>query len=115
MTESEPSSIDQDALDAALDLIGRTGAKQVELGFANEDAPTPEEAEWWASVTYKGAKISVDKRAGPVEAAEDLARKLMHGGMCTHCKRRITLSGRDNSRKYCRWTRKADKWVRGCP
>jgi hypothetical protein len=104
-------SLDQDAMDAALDLIGRTGAKQMEVGYLHEDVP-PEQADWYAHAQYQGARVIAEHHHGPVEALEALARRLLHGGLCTHCHKTITLSGK--SKKYCRWTRRGDKWVRGC-
>lgn len=103
--------LDQDALDAGVDLVGRTGATGFEVGYLHDDVPIGE-AGWYAHAKYRGARITTEHHRGPVEAVEALARQLLHGGMCTHCGKRISLQG--NSGKACRWTRDGAKWVRGC-
>lgn len=105
------SNFDQDAFDASLDIVGRTGAKQLEFGYLNDDVPI-EKGDWWASVLYHGAKIAVEHQAGPVEAVEALARRLLDGGLCTYCGQRIALA--DYPGKRCRWTRHGKEWIRGC-
>ncbi|OIN79982.1 hypothetical protein [Mycobacterium malmoense] len=102
---------DQDAFNAALDLIGRTGAKQFEIGYLNENVPV-EQADWYAHAQYHGTRVIAEHHRGPVEAAEALARRLLDGGLCTHCGLRIALA--DFPGKRCRWTRQGDKWARGC-
>lgn len=109
--EDLPSGVDEDAFFAALDLIGRAGARQTEFGYLNEEVPV-EEADWWAKAQYRGARVMVEHHRGPVEAVEALARRLLSGGMCTHCQRGIALSG--ESPDFCRWTRVGRKWERGC-
>lgn len=123
---------DQDALDAALDLVGRTGARSFELGYLH-DGPV-EQAAWYAHVQYRGARISVENRHGPVEAAEALARRLLTGGKCTGCGRLVALSDTgavayrsavmaDGTRftaedaaaaGQCRWRRVGARWEMGC-
>lgn len=103
---------DEDALAAAVDLIARTGARDSEFGFANENARTVEDADWYATASYRGAKVMTEHHRGPVEAAEALARRLMEGGTCTNCGRIITLTKRKG--KTCRWTRTGARWERGC-
>lgn len=106
-----PEWWDQDALNASLDLIERAGAHAFEVGYLREDVPT-DQADWYAVAEYRGSKVMVEHRAGPVEAAEALARKLLNGGQCAHCGQVVSISG--NRPGVCRWTRQADKWVRGC-
>jgi len=105
------AALDQDAADAALDLIRRTGAEGMEVGFLRDDVPT-DKADWYAHAQYRGARIISEHHRGPVEALEGLARRLLAGGVCTHCGKRIALRGK--SRMQCRWTRHGRKWVRGC-
>lgn len=102
---------DQDALNAALDLIERTGAKQVEIGYTREDVPV-DQAGWYAHAQYHGARVTVENYAGPIDAAEALARRLLDGAVCVFCTRKIALS--DFPGRRCRYTRSADRWVRGC-
>lgn len=124
------ASLDEDAFFAAADLVGRTGAKEFQFGYLNDDPPH----QWYAHAQYKGARITAEDCAGPVEAAETLARKLLTGGKCTSCGGLIALSGSgayafrspvmaDGSRwtaqeaaaaGQCRWTRMGRRWEAGC-
>lgn len=126
-------NIDQDAVIATADLVGRAGAREFECGYLHDDVPT-EEAGWYATATYQGAKIMVDDHPGPVEACEALARRILEGGKCAHCGGLVALSGSgavafaeaqmaDGSTwtaeeavaaGQCRWRRIGDRWVRGC-
>lgn len=123
--------IDQDAVVAAADLVGRAGARQFECGYLDDD---PAKADWYATATLKGAKIIVEDHPGPVEACEALARRILEGGKCAHCGGLVALS--DNGAVafgeavmadgstwtaeeaaeagQCRWMRMGDRWVRGC-
>lgn len=83
MTTTAPSPSDE-RLAAAVLLIGHTGATTFEAGYLHDDVPTAE-ASWWATATYRGAKISVEKQAGPIEAAEALALRLLTGARCRWC------------------------------
>lgn len=103
-------SFDQDALTAAMDLVGRTGARQFEFGYLHEDVPV-EEADWWAHAQYRGVRISVEHKQGPIEAVEALARRLLDGGLCRRCGQPIRLSDEGQG---CRWTRNGPKWTPGC-
>ena len=103
--------MDEDAMFAAVDLIGRAGATGAEFGYLHDDVPV-EQADWYAYAQYRGARITVEHHRGPVEALEALARRLLTGGTCTHCGRPIALRG--SSCRTCRWSRQGAKWVRGC-
>ena len=126
-------NLDEDALVAAADLVGRTGAKGFEIGFLHDDVPV-EEAAWYAHAQFDGARITEEGHVGPVQAAEALARRLLEGGKCTKCGGLVALSSRgawvftdtrltDGTRwtadqalatKQCRWTRMGNHWVAGC-
>jgi hypothetical protein len=123
-------NLDEDALIAAADLVGRTGAKEFQIGYLNDDPPH----QWYAQARYKGTRISEGDHKGPIEAAEALARRLLAGGKCTKCGGLVALSGagamiypsatltdgtkwteRDaKAAGQCRWTRVGRKWVAGC-
>lgn len=127
------SDFDEDALIAAVDLVGRAGATQFQFGYLHDDVPI-EDAGWYAHAQYRGARVIVENRADPVEAAEALARRLLTGGMCTHCGGLITLSDagalvhlgatmadgtvltatRARGMAQCRWRRVGNRWERGC-
>lgn len=126
-------NLDEDALIAAADLVGRTGAKGFEIGFVHDDVPV-EEAAWYAHAQYQGARITEEGHTGPVQAAEALARRLLEGGKCTKCGGLVALSSRGavvypgsklsdgtpwgvpeaRAARQCRWTRMGDRWVAGC-
>lgn len=125
--------LDEDALIAAADLVGRSGAKGFEIGYLNDDVPI-DEADWYCHAQYQGTRIIAEHHPGPVEAAEALARRILEGGKCTRCGGLISLSGKgavfypdavmaDGSRftlqqakasPQCRWSRQGRSWVAGC-
>ena len=123
--------MDDDAMVAAVELVGRTGAKNLQIGFLHDDVPS-EQAAWYAHAQYQGTRITVENKASPLEAAEGLARQLLAGGQCTHCKKVITLSDSAIARDkiliggvrwskeaqvaagLCRWRRAGKTWKRGC-
>ncbi len=102
---------DQDALIAAVDLVGRSGATDCEIGWLHDDVPI-EEAGWYATATYRGAKLTAEDHRGPVEAAEALGRRVLKGGTCAHCHKPVSLNA--VSSNVCRWTRMGSRWKRGC-
>jgi hypothetical protein len=104
------TGFDEDALQASLDLVGRSGAKNIEFGWLEDDVPV-EEADWYAHAQYRGARISVEHYRGPVEAVEALARRCLKGAMCRRCGRPIRLT---SDGMGCRWTRMGPKWLPGC-
>lgn len=125
-------SLDQDAVIATADLVGRTGATEFEIGYLHDDVPM-EEAGWYATAVFRGAKIIEDDHRGPTEAAEALARRLLSGARCK-CGALVALSDHgavafdnvamaDGSRwsaeearmaGQCRWTRMGPRWKRAC-
>lgn len=111
-----------DAINAAADLVARAGGKKFELGHLEDDVPI-HEARWWASAVFNGAKVIIDEQPAPALACELLARKLLDGGMCTHCRRvvRIRPDGYvepawnlGKGSKACGWQRVGPTWKRGC-
>lgn len=132
-----PDTVFSDASTAAVELIGRTGAKSLEIGYLH-DTPRAEDADWWATVTYRGVKITEEHHVGPSEALEAIAVRLLDGAKCTHCQGMVALrrSGvmfyadpdgarrmvdgstvtvdEARSRPLCHWQRVGPKWIRGC-
>jgi hypothetical protein len=124
------SDLDEDAFHAAADLVGRTGATSFQIGYLNDEPPH----QWYAHAQYKGARITAENLAGPVEAAETLARRILSGGKCMKCGGLIALSsagavaydsatltdGTDwtaekaTAAGVCRWTRMGKRWEAGC-
>lgn len=124
--------VDEDAFFAALDLVGRSGASSTEFGWLHDDVPI-EDAGWWATAHYRGTRLTVDGHRGPVAAIEALARRILTGGQCAHCRKLVALNdgyvwasnvtlldGRKWSKEdqaaagLCRWRRVGPKWIRGC-
>ena len=123
------AGLDEDAFHAAADLVGRTGATSFQIGYLNDEPPM----QWYAHAQYKGARITAENHADPVQAAEALARRLLSGGKCIKCGGVITLSSvavacesatltdgtawsvtNTASAPRCRWTRMGKRWEAGC-
>jgi hypothetical protein len=118
---------------AALDLVGRTGARQLEIGHLHENVPV-DQAAWYAKVTYQGARVIEENHTSPAAALEALAVQLLTGAMCNHCKGLVALTragavffpdahhpdgsvlteAEARSRPQCHWRRVEQRWVRGC-
>jgi hypothetical protein len=101
---------DEDALFASLELARRSGATSVEVGYLHDDVPV-EQAGWYCSCTYRGARLIAEEHRGPVEAAEALARRVLDGAMCRRCGEQIQLQ---DDKPGCRWTRMGRTWKPGC-
>lgn len=110
-------TLDEDALLAAVELVGRSGATDFEVGYLDDNVPA-DEARWWAKAQYRGARLQVENHRGPAEAAEALARRVLQGGQCTHCGGRIHLGGAPRALRrhgrVCAWKREGRRWERGC-
>jgi hypothetical protein len=124
-----------EAFTAALALVGHTGAKTLEIGYLHDDVPA-DQAAWWATATYRGAKLQVENHNSPTTAMEALAEKLMTGARCQWCSGLVALSRdgavafpgtvmADGSRMpgsveeitalgQCLWQRHGARWEPGC-
>ena len=103
--------LEEDSVIACADLVKRTGAEHFQIGYLHDDVPVAE-AGWYAEARYRGGRIIAQDHAGPSEAADALARRILIGGTCQGCHRVITLISA--KRGQCRWRRMADRWVNGC-
>lgn len=101
---------DQDAFKAGVELVGRAGAKNFEVGYLHDEVPL-EEADWYAHAQFEGTRIIEEHYRGPVEAVEALARRLLTGGLCRRCGKPISLA---DTTEGCRWTRQGSRWEPGC-
>ena len=110
---------DRALLLAAVDLIGRTGSIDFEVGYTDDD---PALATWWAAARYRGARIMVEHHPGPVQAATALALRLMSGATC-RCGRLVRIAGQRGPKggRSCRYslTQRPGvlgglRWVPGC-
>lgn len=101
--------MNEDALIACVDLVGRAGASGFDIGYLHDDVPV-EQAGWWAAAYYQGARIQVDDHQSPTLAAQALAERLLRGATC-RCGQLVALSG---GRDGCRWRLVGAKWEPGC-
>jgi hypothetical protein len=101
--------INEDVVRALVDLVGRTGATNLELGYLHDDVPV-EQAGWWAYAQYRGARITTADHRSPTGAALALAERLLAGATC-RCTRPVTLS---DDGAGCRWRLVGDRWEPGC-
>jgi hypothetical protein len=121
------------AVVACADLVGRTGARSFEIGYLHDNVPV-DEANWWASAIYRGARIQVDGHIHPAAAATALAVKILTGAKC-RCGKLVALSDdgaiafskitmADGSRwsaeqaaaaGQCRWRLIGQQWKPSCP
>jgi hypothetical protein len=139
-TPEEPlNPMAEDAVIAAADLVGRSGGRELEIGYLHDDVPIAE-AGWYAKVTYRGDRIIVEDQPSPAAAAEALAQRILTGARCTHCHSLVALSDRGavayvsdvpgaggrfvdgttwtaaqaHAAGQCQWRRIGRRWARGC-
>lgn len=105
---------DMPELEACLDLAGRCGAKAFEIGYLHDDVPV-EEAGWWASLQYLGARIMVDEQPSPEAAAKELAARILRGATC-RCGHPAVVAGQrvKPGRRVCLWTLVVRRWEPSC-
>lgn len=129
MTDLE---LDSDAVVAAVALGGRSGARNIEIGYVNDNPPH----NWYVQAQYKGDRIIVEGYDYPDEAADGFAAAILEHGICTHCGGRTSITAsddvttvetdamdraarrrllRESKRKPpCLWYRSGREWKRGC-
>lgn len=108
---------------ACLDLIRRTGAGNVRIGYHDDEKP----AIWHVTVEYNHPKSPVqgfEVEAGmtPLIAAQRLCERLVDGGWCTHCSKttgfdvdyRPRLPEFDNLICWYRYDPEMKTFRRGC-
>lgn len=128
--------MDQDALLAAVDLVGRSGAKSFQIGYLNDEGEAAyaiSGPQWYAHAQYRGARLISENHPDPVTAAEGLAEKILTGAKCD-CGKLVALHDgmafayfetamADGSTwtaeeaaeaGQCRWRRDGARWKRGC-
>lgn len=101
--------VNDDILFACVDLVGRAGASDFQIGYLHDDVPV-EEAGWYAYAQYKGARITVEGHRSPTGAALALAERLLRGATC-RCRQPVTLS---DGQPGCRWRLVGQRWEPGC-
>lgn len=68
---------------AAIDLIGRLGAKGFQIRYDEEQEPIV----WVAVVELSGERFEAAAALTPERAAYRLCERLVDGGKCVHCRR----------------------------
>lgn len=106
---SRDIDMNEDAVIACMDLVGRAGARDFQIGYLHDDVPM-EKAGWYATAFYQVARISADDHQSPTLAAMALAERLLRGATC-RCREPVTLS---DGRAGCRWRLVGAKWEPGC-
>lgn len=106
---NDPTWMSNDVVIACVELFGRCGAKELELGFAREDVPV-EEAGWYAQVSYRGARIMVQDHRSPSGAALALAERLLYKAVCK-CGQPVAIN---DDTPGCRWRLMGKHWESGC-
>lgn len=109
MAERAPAFGNEDAVRALADLAGRAGARDLEIGYLHDDVPV-EDAGWYATAYYQGARITAEDHRSPSTAALALAERLLTGA--TYCCRQpVTLA---DGVAGCRWRLMGARWEPGC-
>lgn len=99
----------EDSVVACVDLVGRTGASNFQIGYVHDDVPM-EQAGWYATAHFKGARITVENQTHPALAAEGLSLRLLSGATC-RCTAVVALA---DDQDGCRWQRVGKRWEPGC-
>lgn len=68
---------------AMLDLLGRTGASQVQIRYSDDEQPTV----WFAVALYGPDRWETAAGPDPGSALARLCERVIDGGQCTHCGR----------------------------
>lgn len=125
--------VDEEAVLAAANLVGRTGATDLTVGYLDDDVP-PGQQRWWAKAQYAGANIMVEDHPGAEEALTALAERLLTGAQCQLCGGLVALrdggamafpnAPRPDGKRWtkkeieaagqCRWERRGPRWESGC-
>ncbi|QDY06143.1 hypothetical protein FJK98_02335 [Micromonospora sp. HM134] len=66
--------MNDDILIACVDLAGRAGATDIEIGHTGDDDTPAHQVRWYAVATYRGARLIADDHQSPTAAAMALLR-----------------------------------------
>lgn len=95
MSSSLPKGIDEPKLAAAVKFLRRTGMREFQLRYSDDEAPVV----WMAIAKYsvdentipvaEGGRLvyEVDASLDPLRATLRLCERMADGGLCTHCHR----------------------------
>ena len=84
----DPNSLgtDKDKFLAAVDMVKRTGAKQFQLRWSDDEEPLV----WFAVAVYRNTS-EADASLSPLRAVLRLLERVCDGGICMHCNRATGL------------------------
>lgn len=77
---------DEAHLTAVMDMIGRTGAKHMQIRYSDDEKPLV----WFLVAQYDPTPSRLWESASgpnPIEAGYRLIERLIDGGICQHCER----------------------------
>lgn len=74
--------LDTPVFTAAIDMVRRTGAKSIRIGFYEDEPPTI----WHVTATYSEDRHEVAAGMAPLTAALRLCAQLVDGARCVHCR-----------------------------
>lgn len=114
---------------ACVDLVGRSGARNFEIGYTGDDA----RPRWYAHAQYRGTRLVSENHPTPEAAADGLVRRLLGGAKC-RCGRLVATSAygavayegstlltgdrwtSDQARRagQCLWRRTGPRWEPSC-
>lgn len=83
MSTPELHGIDDAKLIAAVEMVRRTGSKQFQLRFHDDEAPVV----WIAVAGYDDERFEAAASLHPLRAVLRLCETLIDGARCTHCRR----------------------------
>ena len=91
---------------ACAGLLGRAGAKDMELGYTGDD----DNPRWYVQARYQGTRLIAQDHASPATACQELVHTLLRSALC-RCGRRVTFAYKSGR---CLWRLVVDRWEPGC-
>lgn len=131
--QPEPSPTEL-ILRADVDLIGRTGARDCDVGYGPDDA-IASTARWHAIAQYSGGRqVRMEDHPTAISATTALASRLLNGGQCQICgslvaltqagafaySKAVLMDGRPWDAEtaaaagQCQWQRRGGVWISAC-
>lgn len=83
----ETTPLDIQRTIALTDLLAHTGVDDIEIGWMNDEKPY----EWWAKGNWDGHRVYAEGHLGADDALDEIAKQVVHNGMCVQCKRKVTF------------------------
>lgn len=84
------SSREEQLITAATEMVGRTGATEMQVRYSDDEQPVI----WMAVATYSGGRWETAAGQTPSRALYRLLEQLVDGGQCQHCGRPTGITER---------------------